>query len=118
MEDPKTFDFGTFVQREWCALSRTDIGQPPPYNRAANRKKPDSGWPGRHDRPGLVAYLNRGSVAPGRCGSLKIWLRKQDGEARWGLRRGDVIETIGARKAIAPVVRDCIAAANGMDLSK
>ena len=45
-------------------------------------------------------------------------MREQEGEARWGLRRGDVIAPIGARKAIAPVVRDSVAAANEMDLPK
>jgi hypothetical protein len=43
---------------------------------------------------------------------------KQQGEARGGLRRGGVIAPVGARKAIAPVVRDSGAAGNERDLSK
>jgi hypothetical protein len=45
-------------------------------------------------------------------------MRKQEGEARWGLRRGDVIAPTGARKTIAPLVRDSVAAANVRDLPK
>jgi hypothetical protein len=45
-------------------------------------------------------------------------MQEEEGEARWGLRRGDVIASIGASKTIAPVARDHVAAANGMDLPK
>jgi hypothetical protein len=45
-------------------------------------------------------------------------MREQEGEARWGLRRGDVIAPNGSRKTIAPVVRDCVAAAKGMEVPK
>jgi hypothetical protein len=44
--------------------------------------------------------------------------RQQEGEARWGLRRGDVIAPIGARQTTALLVRDCLAAANGMEVPK
>jgi hypothetical protein len=96
----------------------TRIGLPPRHDCGGEQQKSDTSQPWRHDRPGLVAYLNWGNVASRRCGSLKTRMQEQDGEARWGLRRGDVLATIGARKAIAPVVRDSAAAANGIDLPK
>ena len=85
---------------------------------AANRKKPDSSRPRRLDRPGLVAYLN---WAECRLRSLRFFENSdagKEGEARWGLRRGDVIATIGARKSDRTGCARFVAAANGRDLPK
>ena len=78
-ERKRTCSAGT-VQVGFALLDRHRVSKR--YNPDGESQKPDSSRPRRHDRPGLVAYLNWASVASGRCGSLKIRMRKQEGEAR------------------------------------
>jgi hypothetical protein len=84
---------------------------------AVNRKKPDAKPPGPHDRPGLVVYSYRGTVASGSLRFFENSDAETGGRGPLGVRRGDVIAPIGSRKTIAPVVRDSAAAATGTEVS-
>ncbi len=81
--EKRTCSRGT-VQLGFALLDRHRLSKR--YDPGGESQKSHSTRPRRHDRPGLVAYLHWASVASGRCGSLRTRMRKQEGEARWGLR--------------------------------